>query len=295
MIPKILLFGKNGQIGSKLFRKLLCLGDVVALGSEDVDLTNHKAIRNAIKLHKPQFIVNSAAYTKVDDAEDNPDSAFAVNAYAVGVMAEEAKRLDAWLIHYSTDYVFDGSKDGPYTENDALAPVGVYARSKAAAEEMVQNSGCKHVIMRVSWVFSDTGQNFVKTILRAAETRDKLRVVGDQVGSPTSASLIADITALVMYRIISTSDSNLSGVYNAVSSGFVSWHQFACSIIEYAEKLGMPIKCKVTDIESITSAEYPIKAARPLNSRLDTSKIQNVFGIHMPSWEQYMMDVVDRL
>jgi len=289
---KILLFGKNGQVASKLRYTLLPLGDVICISSQDVDFTDHSKLAQCIRHHAPQCVVNASAYTNVDKAEDEPDLAFAINAEAVKILAEEALKLKALLVHYSTDYVFDGTKEDLYTEKDVYSAIGVYGKSKALGEEYIVHSGCDSLILRTSWVYSNTGNNFARTILKFAKERNSLRVVNDQIGAPTSAQLIADVTSLMIYETITT---EAYGTYNLTARGHTTWYDFAKALLFYAEAIGVELKCKHNDIVAIPTSEYPMKAKRPMNSRLDLSKIEQTFGLKMPHWDCYVSPVVDDL
>lgn len=293
---KILLLGKNGQVGRKLHTQLLSLGDLLALGSKELNLKDHDAIRNCIREYRPNWVVNAAAYTNVEGAEDNIEEAFTINAHAVRIIADEVKALDSWLVHYSTDYVFDGTKATPYIEVDHHKPISVYGTSKAMGDEFIKQSGCNHIVLRVSWVFSEYGSNFIKTILNLAKNRSSLNVIRDQIGGPTSASLMANVTSNIMHHISSEySASKYSGLYNLTSNNSISWYEFASSILKYAESIGVELQCKDLDIKPITTAEYHTKAKRPLNSMLDTSKIEKTFAIKMPDWKVFMHEVVESL
>jgi dTDP-4-dehydrorhamnose reductase len=284
---KILLFGKNGQVGFELQRSLEPLGIIKTLGSKELDITDFNELKNCIRLFSPDVIVNAAAYTAVDAAETNQDLAYAVNAEAVKIIAHEAKLLNAWFVHYSTDYVFDGTKTSPYIETDKTAPLSVYGRSKEGGENAIIDSNCKHLILRTSWAYGRHGSNFAKTILKLAKERDSLSIVSDQFGAPTRADLIADVTALMLYRIF---DKNLnddySGVYHLVASGKTSWYEFACKVIKDAIFAGVELKCTADRVVPIISSEYACAATRPKNSLLDTTKLTKQFGLVMPSWER---------
>ena len=276
---KILLIGSNGQVGWELARTLLPLGEVVALNREQVDLTDLEKLRQTVQTIRPDVIVNAAAYTAVDKAETERDLAFLINAQAVDVLAQEAKKLNALLIHYSTDYVFDGTKDVPYFENDATNPLNVYGESKLAGELAIQASGADYVICRTTWVFAARGNNFVKSILRLAAERDKLNIVADQIGAPTWARLIAETTAPILRQAQLERGANTfeSGIFNLTSAGETSWHGFAEKIVELAE-----INCV---INPIPTSDYPTPAKRPANSRLSTDHLTQRFGLTMPTWE----------
>ncbi len=290
---KILLFGKNGQVGWELQRSLAPLassGQLVALGADNQTMCGNLAdpigIRKTIQTVKPDIIVNAAAYTAVDKAEQESQLAQAVNAAAPGVLAEEARRLDAWLIHYSTDYVFDGSGDRFHTEDDIPNPLNVYGKTKLAGENNIIAADCRHVILRTSWVYATYGNNFIKTILRLAQERDQLRIVSDQIGAPTGAELIADVTAHIV-RSLRTRDNKkpISGRYHLAAQGCVSWHGFAHYILSQAASANVSLKTTTGHLYPIPSTEYPTPAVRPLNSRLDTTKLWNTFDLHLPDWQ----------
>jgi dTDP-4-dehydrorhamnose reductase len=285
---KILLIGKNGQVGWELQRALSVLGELRALGSAECDLTQTETLRAIIRDFKPDVIVNAAAYTAVDKAESDSDAAYAINASAPQIMAEEAELIGAWLIHYSTDYVFDGTKVGHYLEDDATHPLSVYGASKLAGEQAIAQACKRYLILRTSWVFAARGSNFAKTMLRLAQERETLKVVGDQCGAPTSAELIADVSALCIQRLWAAPDAKLAGIYHLVASGETTWHAYAQYVMDYASKAGQPIKCASQNILPITTAEYPVPAKRPANSRLNTHKIQRAFAVYLPHWQYHV-------
>jgi dTDP-4-dehydrorhamnose reductase len=283
---KILLTGCNGQVGWELARALLPLGDVIAVSRSQVEFSDPDGLRRIVQKVSPDVIVNPAAYTAVDKAETDRNMAFLVNAEAPRVLAEEAAKSAALLIHYSTDYVFDGTKNAPYTEDDATHPVNVYGQSKLAGEQAIQAAGADHLILRTSWVYAARGQNFLKTILRLAAEREELAIVADQVGSPTWARLIAETTAHILRQSLleRRQDHFNSSVYNLTSVGETSWHGFAQAIVEIARQQGgQPLKNRV--INPIPASAYPVPARRPLNSRLSTDRLERHFGLQMPSWD----------
>jgi dTDP-4-dehydrorhamnose reductase len=283
---KILLTGCNGQVGWELARALLPLGDIIAVNRSQVDLSDPDGLRRIVQKVSPDVIVNPAAYTAVDKAETDRDMAFLINAEAPRVLAEEAAKSAALLIHYSTDYVFDGTKNAPYTEDDATHPVNVYGQSKLAGEQAIQAAGADHLILRTSWVYAARGQNFLKTILRLAAEREELAIVADQIGSPTWARLIAETTAHILRQSLleRRQDHFNSSVYNLTSVGETSWHGFAQAIVEIARQQGMPaLKNRI--INPIPTTAYPAPAKRPLNSRLSTDRLEQRFGLKMPSWD----------
>ena len=290
---KLLVFGKNGQVGHELLRTLPPLGEVVALDRDEVDLTDLDNLRSVLYEQAPSVIVNAAAYTAVDKAESEPELAQTVNADAVRVMADYARYNGSLLVHYSTDYVFDGEKDGPYLENDSANPLSMYGKTKRVGEEAVQQAGCHHLIFRTSWVYSAHGQNFIKTILRLAKERDALNIVADQVGAPTSAELIADVTALAI--LACHADMLPEGVYHLTASGETTWHGLASYVVNGAEAKGMMLKLKAANLHPITTEEYPLPAKRPKNSRLDTSKLTACLGFQMPDWTVHVDRMLDQL
>ncbi|KJZ56956.1 dTDP-4-dehydrorhamnose reductase [Pseudomonas fluorescens] len=283
---KILLLGKNGQVGWELQRSLAPLGELIALDRHAVDglcgdLSDLDGLRATIRQVKPDVIVNAAAYTAVDKAESETELTDRVNGQASQVMAEEAATLGAWLIHYSTDYVFNGLGSTPWQESDAVAPVNHYGTSKLAGEQAITASGCKHLIFRTSWVYGARGNNFAKTMLRLAKDRETLSVIADQIGAPTGADLIADVTALAIQQVLQRPE--LSGLYHLAASGEVSWHGYASHVIGFAQDNGE--KLAVTAINPIETTAYPTPARRPLNSRLNTQKLRDNFSLHLPDWQ----------
>ncbi|MGW8390340.1 dTDP-4-dehydrorhamnose reductase [Pseudoduganella sp. HUAS MS19] len=290
---KILLIGKNGQVGQELQRTLLPLGELVALGRDGLDLGDLDALQRVLAGQAPDLIVNASAYTAVDRAESDEAGAMAVNAAAVGALAAYAREHGALLVHYSTDYVFDGAQDAPYREDDATAPQSAYGRSKRAGEQAILASGCQALVFRTSWVFSCHGGNFIKTMLRLAGERDSLSVVADQFGAPTSAELIADVTALAIaaYR----RGALAGGIYHLTASGATSWHGLASYAIERAIARGASLKVDPTQIKPIPTEAYPLPARRPRNSRLDTSKLCGALDLQMPDWKVHVDRLIDQL
>jgi dTDP-4-dehydrorhamnose reductase len=295
-MKRILLIGKNGQVGWELHRTLAPLGDVIAVGRNELDLAKSKSIRNCIRESKPDCIVNVAAYTAVDLAEQEQDLAFAINADAPAVLAEEAKAIGATLIHYSTDYVFDGTKSDPYSEEDSPNPLGVYGKSKLAGEEAISASGCNHLILRTSWVYGARGHNFLQTMLRLAKERKHLRVVNDQTGAPTWSRMIAEATALMLFqkfqRMESSDNAFLMGIFNLSGGESTTWYGFAQEIFCIASAKRM---ISMPQLDAIPSSEYPTPAARPSNSILDNQKLFEVFGISLPSWREGVALCLDEL
>lgn len=284
---KILLFGKNGQVGWELQRSLAPLGELIALNSTSEefcgDLTNLIGLKRTIRKIAPDVIVNATAYTAVDKAESEPELAHVLNAQAPDILAQEAKQLNAWLVHYSTDYVFNGAGNQPYLETDVTDPLNIYGKTKLEGEKNIITSGCSYLIFRTSWVYATNGNNFIKTILRLAQQRDKLEVVNDQVGSPTGAELLADITAYTLFSL--KHKPEVSGLYHLVAGGCTSWYDFARFILEYARYVNFPLKIQSDTLLPITSKDFPLPAKRPLNSRLNTSKLENTFNLILPAWQ----------
>ncbi|MDT9001340.1 dTDP-4-dehydrorhamnose reductase [Paucibacter sp. APW11] len=281
---KILLLGKNGQLGWELQRALAPLGELVALDrSEGADLANSEQLIATVRAVAPQLIVNAAAYTAVDKAESDAAAAQQINAIAPGLLAREAKALGALLVHYSTDYVFDGSGDQPRDETAATGPLSVYGASKLAGEQAIAASACQHLTLRTSWVYAARGGNFAKTMLRLAGEREQLKVIADQIGAPTGADLLADLTAHMARATLA--NPQLGGLYHAVAGGQTSWHAYASHVIELARQRGQAIKVAPDQILAIPTSEYPTPARRPLNSRLSTAKLQQAFGLRLPEWQ----------
>lgn len=286
-MTRILLLGRTGQVGWELNRSLLPLGEVIAPSRAEADFSRPESLRQIVRNAGAEIVVNAAAYTAVDKAESEESLAHLVNADAPTVLAEEASRSNAILVHYSTDYIFDGTKPEPYVEDDKPNPINAYGRTKLAGEQNIQNVGCKHLIFRTSWVYSSRGQNFVKTILRLAQQRDELRIVADQVGAPTSARFIADVTSQILSKIQPTDSlraAEASGAYHLTPFSFTSWHGFANAVLE-AEKSSLRNSINLRKLVPITTAEYPLPAPRPKNSRLNCDKLRTRFGIHLPHWE----------
>lgn len=281
---KILVTGKNGQVGHELQRSLARLGEVVAVDVEDCDLTDTAAIIAMVESVRPELIVNPAAYTAVDKAESEPDRAFAINALAPKTLAAQANLRNVPIIHFSTDYVFDGNKDGAYEEVDLVSPRSVYGLSKWHGEQNVRSICQQHVILRTSWVFGAHGDNFLKTILKLAQEREELRIIYDQFGAPTSAYLLADATAEIAKQLLQGGAGRKSGTYHLVAAGETTWHGYAKKVIEIAIDLGVVTKVRPETLQSIPTEAYPLPAQRPKNSRLNTLKIRETFGIKIPDW-----------
>ena len=284
---KILLFGKNGQVGWELQRSLAPLGELVALGHESKnlcgDLSDLEGIAQTIRTVAPDVIVNAAAYTAVDKAESEPELARAINTLAPGIISQEADKLGAWLVHYSTDYVFDGSGEKLWLETDATGPLSVYGATKLQGERLIQKSECRHLIFRTSWVYSARGGNFARTMLRLAQERDSLNVINDQFGAPTGADLLADVTAHAI-RIVQQR-KELTGVYHLVADGETTWYGYANFVIDFARKAGIPLKATADSIKQVPASAYPSAAKRPHNSRMDTAKLRNAFDLELPLWQ----------
>ncbi len=284
---KILLLGKGGQLGWELQRALAPLGELVALGTQSQDLAadfrQPEALAATVQTVRPDVIVNAAAYTAVDKAESEPAVAAAINATAPGVLAREAAALGATLLHYSTDYVFDGSGDTPRDEDAATGPLSVYGRTKLEGEEAIRASGCRHLILRTSWVYAARGGNFAKTMLRLAGEREQLTIIDDQIGAPTGADLLADLSAHALRRL--AQQPALAGTYHAVAGGEVSWHGYARHVIEWARTRGQALRVPPEGVLPIPTSAYPTPARRPLNSRLDTRKLRRAFDLELPHWQ----------
>jgi dTDP-4-dehydrorhamnose reductase len=296
-IPKILVTGKNGQVGFELQRSLAVLGEVIAVDREECDLSNPAAIRALVQQVRPDIIVNPAAHTAVDKAESEVELATALNATAPQVFAEEAAKLGALFVHYSTDYVFDGAKDGCYVETDTPNPQSVYGKTKLAGELAVAAANSRHLIFRTSWVFGAHGGNFLKTMLRLMQQRDTLSVVADQIGAPTTASLLADVTAHIIAQYLrSPNQADFAyGTYHLVAGGATSWHGYASLINDIAAQQGYTLAIASQNIKAIPASDYPVPAPRPANSRLNTQKIQSTFGLTLPSWQQGVQQVMTLL
>ena len=290
---KILLLGKDGQVGHELKRTLLPLGDVHAFGRQGANLENLEALRELLAQQAPDIIVNAAAYTAVDKAETNQDVARTVNADAVAEIARYAKENDALFVHYSTDYVFDGRKEAPYDIDDQTNPQSVYGSTKLAGEAAITASGCKALILRTSWVFSAHGGNFIKTILRLAKERDALNIVADQHGAPTSAELIADVTALAVAGF--QQGKLAAGIYHLTAAGHTTWHGLATHVVARARHNGLALKVQPGDIGAITTEQYPVPAARPKNSRLNTNALTAPLKLQLPDWTVHVDRTVDQL
>ncbi|UIF89495.1 dTDP-4-dehydrorhamnose reductase (plasmid) [Cupriavidus necator] len=296
-IPTLLVTGSSGQVGFELRRSLAPLGRVVALDRAGCDLSRPDELRRVVRELRPDVIVNPAAYTAVDKAETDIEAAYAINSVAPGVLAEEAKTLGSLLVHYSTDYVFDGSKDGSYVETDIVNPQSVYGKSKLAGEQAIAAAGAQALVLRTCWVAGAHGSNFAKTMLKLGRERDSLRVIADQFGAPTTASLIADVTAQIVARhwLSGGPAAFAAGVYHLAAAGETSWHGYATEVLRMAAARGVPLQVNLEHIEAIPATAYPLPAPRPANSRLNTSKLRETFGIHFPDWQQGIRLLLDQI
>jgi dTDP-4-dehydrorhamnose reductase len=297
---KILLFGKGGQVGWELQRSLAALGRVTMVGTDSQplcgDFRDLDGIAATVRAVAPDVIVNAAAYTAVDKAESDVDNCRQINAMAPGILAVEARRCGALLVHYSTDYVFDGSGTTPWQEEHGTGPLSVYGATKLQGEQLIQSSGCHYLIFRTSWVYAARGGNFAKTMLRLASEREQLSVVNDQIGAPTGADLISDVTAHAI--IAARRDPQLAGVYHLAASGHTSWHGYARFVLEVARQKGVALKIDADAITAVDSTAFPAPAPRPKNSRLDTHKLQTAFSLLMPRWqsgvERMLTEIIER-
>lgn len=283
---KILLFGKNGQVGWELNRSLLPIAEVVAFGREEADFSKPENIRSIIQKNSPDVIVNAAAYTAVDKAEEDEKLAETINAEVPGIIAEEALKINALLVHYSTDYIFDGKKSSPYIETDTPNPVNAYGRTKLHGELNIQSSGCDYLILRTSWVYASRGENFLKTIVRLAREKEELDIISDQFGTPTWARYIADATAFLIQKKLARNvpgGSRINNIFHLSSKGECSWYQFADLIVSELKRVDRNLN---TVINSITSEQYPTKAKRPENAVLCTDKVEHEMFLHNPGWDK---------
>ncbi|SFW30032.1 dTDP-4-dehydrorhamnose reductase [Nitrosovibrio sp. Nv17] len=294
---KILLFGKSGQVGWELQRSLAPLGELVALDADSRDLcgdfTRPEDIAETVRAVVPDVVVNAAAHTAVDRAESEAQRARLINAQAPAALARACRRLDAWLIHYSTDYVFDGSGSAPWTEADPTGPLNVYGATKLEGEAAILASGCRHLIFRTSWVYAARGGNFARTMLRLAQARTDLSVVDDQVGAPTGADLLADVTAHAIRRALYQRD--VAGVYHLAAAGETSWYGYAWFVLDRARQAGVALKVAPEDIQPVPASAFPTPAARPANSRLNTAKLRTAFGLHPPVWQTGVARMLDEI
>lgn len=293
---KILLLGKDGQVGWELQRALAPLGELISVGRQQADLEQPDSLRAFVRQVQPDVIVNAAAYTAVDKAEAEPELAHRINAESVGVLAEEAQRLNILLVHYSTDYVFDGKKTSRYTEDDLTSPLSTYGRTKLEGEKLIRSANARYLIFRTSWVYATRGNNFAKTMLRLAKERDELKIVSDQYGAPTSAELIADVTALALYRMYACSgDPALFGTYHLAASGETTWHEYAQYVLELALASGVALKVIPEAVQPIPSSAYPLPAERPKNSRLNTAKLAGTFDVNLPDWRDHVRRLITEI
>jgi len=281
------LFGKGGQVGWELQRSLASLGELIALDVDSRqqcgDFTRLDDIAHTVRAIAPDVIVNAAAYTAVDKAESEPEQVRTINALAPGMLARESRKLGSWLIHYSTDYVFDGSGSKPWVETDPTGPVSIYGSTKLEGEEAIRASGCHHLIFRTSWVYAaHGGGNFAKTMLRLAQERERLTVIDDQIGAPTGADLLADVTAHAIRTALQQPE--LSGLYHLVAGGETSWHGYACFVLNLARQAGIELKVSAENVIPVPTSAFPLPARRPLNSRLDARNLQTSFDVHLPLW-----------
>jgi len=288
---KILLFGKGGQVGWELQRSLAPMGELIALDSDSSELcgdfTKHAGLADTVRAVRPDVIVNAAAHTAVDKAESEPELARSINALAPQVLAIEAARLGAWLVHYSTDYVFDGSGSTPWVETDPTGPLSVYGRNKLEGETLIAQACPRHLIFRTSWVYAARGGNFAKTMLRLAQERDRLTVIDDQIGAPTGADLLADVTAHAIRQVTEQVDlaDTCAGIYHLVASGETSWYEYAKHVLAQAQLVQPAIQMKASQIDPVPTSAFPTPARRPHNSRMSTGKLQHVFGLTPPPWQ----------
>jgi dTDP-4-dehydrorhamnose reductase len=294
---KILLFGKNGQVGWELQRSLAPLGELVALGSASTELCGDfrdvAGLLETVRTVRPDVIVNAAAHTAVDKAESEPELAHLLNATAPGALAQAAHSAGAWFVHYSTDYVFDGSGERPWKETDPTGPLSVYGRTKLEGEQLVRAAGDRYLIFRTSWVYGARGGNFAKTMLRLAGERDKLTVIDDQVGAPTGAELLADTTALALRSALA--DPGRAGLYHVAAAGEATWNSYARFVIGHAQRAGIALKAGVEQVMPVPTSAFPTPAQRPSNSRLDTSSFRQTFGLTLPHWQQGVARMLDEI
>ena len=294
---KILLFGKNGQVGWELQRSLAALGQLVALDRHSQsycgDLSDLAGITKTVQNLKPDIIVNAGAYTAVDKAETDISQAELINSKAPEALANAAKECGAWLVHYSTDYVFDGSGNHDWKENDTVSPLSVYGGTKLQGEQAIQKSGCEYLIFRTSWVYAAIGNNFAKTMIRLAQEREQLSVINDQFGAPTGAELLADVTAHAIR--LASRKKDVAGLYHLVAAGETSWFDYASYVLDFARQAGVALKLPKNALQAIPTSQYPTPAKRPLNSRLNTEKIKTTFDIDLPDWrigvERMLMEI----
>ena len=294
-MKKILVTGMKGQVGFELMKTLAPLGKVIGVDVNECDLAQSAMIDALLDRVKPDIIINPAAYTAVDKAESEPTVAHAVNAQAPKTLARQASRRNIPIIHFSTDYIFDGTKDGSYLEDDTANPKSVYGKTKWLGEEAVRSNAAKHVILRTSWVFGAHGVNFLKTMLKLSKERDKMSVVSDQFGAPTSARMLAEVTAEIVRQLLQEFSYRKYGTYHLVAEGETSWHGYAKYVVERANAMGLETKLDPKNIKPIKTKEFPLPAPRPANSRLDTTKVRETFGITLPAWQSEVDHVLAEL
>ncbi|PJI46679.1 MAG: dTDP-4-dehydrorhamnose reductase [Pseudomonas sp.] len=294
---KILLLGANGQVGWELQRALSPIAKLVVCDRRRADLSNLESLARLVTTERPAIIVNAGAYTAVDKAESDIANARRINAEAVAVLARAARQIDTWLVHYSTDYVFNGEGDQPFTEDAATGPLSIYGQTKLEGEVAIRESGCRHLVFRTSWVYATRGNNFARTILNLAKEREELRVIADQIGVPTSAELIADVTSLILRDLMGDPAQRevTSGTYHLVPNGETSWHQYAQFVIGEAVRQGASLRTTPERIAPIPASDYPTIARRPANSRLSNGKLQHTFGLTLPNWEHHVQRMVEEL
>ena len=289
---RILLIGREGQVGWELQRSLSPIGEVCGLGRKALDLEDVNAICSCVRDYRPEVIVNAAAYTAVDKAESEPWKAHAINAEAAAVLAHVSAAVNAWLVHYSTDYVFDGMKDTPYAETDGTNPLSVYGKTKCEGEMQIRRANPKHLIFRTSWVYAARGNNFPRTIIRLAKQKETLQVVADQYGAPTSAEFIADVTALALHHLTGTGFSDgVAGTYHLTAGGSTTWYEYAEYVLALVRAQGISLRAE--EVQPISTDAYPVAAIRPRNSRLDTTKVSRTFSLQFPHWKYHIERVVN--
>jgi len=291
---RILLLGSNGQLGKELERQLSNVGSVAAFPRSSLDITDHAAVKDAVRCVHPDIIVNAAAYTAVDQAENDAQTAFAINAEAVANLAQLAKAGHAWLIHYSTDYLFDGTKPTPYIETDTPNPINVYGASKLAGEQAMVEVDCQHIIFRTTWMIGKDGSNFAKTILRLTTERQELNVISDQIGVPTSPALISKVT-IDAIQSIKYDNAWPQGIYHLAPQGVSNWHEIAQTLLSFAEQRHVSLNAHAADIQAIATEEYPTAAQRPLNSQLDTRKLRAQLSFDLPHWKDDFLAVASEI
>lgn len=293
---KILIFGKIGQVGWELNRSLQPLGEIITLDAEDADFSDPENLRQVVRDISPDVICNAVAYTAVDKAEEDEALAMKINGVAPGVLAEEALKINALLVHYSTDYVFDGTKESPYNETDIPNPINAYGRTKLAGEIAVQTSGCDYLILRTSWVYTSRARNFMLTMLKLAQEREELGIVSDQIGAPTSARLIADTTLLCVQQVMKERIAGIfsSDLYHLTASGCTSWFGFTEEIVKLARH-GLNQQLKLKELKAISTSDYPTPAKRPMNSQLALTKVESIFTIELPDWKSTLQLCLDEL